>query len=759
MAYSKSAYALWAYNGLQLPAPNNLPGFADGAGNYIGGGYNNFGAGFYKVDPTGAILWSTLNATQGTLMGAAPDRAGGAIAVSLFGAMQVARVSSTGSILWGPLTVASDPTSPLAIASDGAGNSFVFWRDNRAGAGNLQLFVQKLSPTGVPQWIANGVVVENVTGVQTIASLSVCGDESGGCYLAWEDYRAGVVGTSDLYMQHVSSGGTALWTANGIAVCNAAGRQQAQTLASDGAGGVIVAWVDQRGADSDIYAQRVNTSGTALWTSNGVALCTAPLNQGALVLVSDGSGGVFAAWSDDRNGCQDIFAQRVNSSGTILWAANGAQVATGTLCQKGPSMAYDGAGGVFIAWGGDEGVAGQHLDGNGNPLWILNGVRPIVVGASAGLGAVAPDGTGGAYMELGSQLGRSLASGESSWAANYRAQSLSVADVLADEGGWVQLGFNKPIVEGTSYSLWRKRPGSIGSGPARLLDPRGILPRELDPAGITSTPSVASHLTGYTDFPAGTWDAFAYLPALQFSSYTVLAPTHTDSTALGSADESYVVVAHTQSPGLLVPSFGATGRSVDNLAPGPPQNVSGGQVGGTSVVIHWSANPENDLWHYAVYKGTSPSFVPSPTNRIGQPTNASIQDDAFEPGVSHYKVSAIDRHSNESIFTLLSPSQITSVPPGTIPARTYLGLPVPNPFHGAIALEYGLARGGAVAISIYDLRGRRIARLVDGAQPAGVWRAVWKGSDERGKPLPSGVYLARFSAEGITKVAKIVMTD
>ena len=76
MAYSKSAYALWAYNGLQLPAPNNLPGFADGAGNYIGGGYNNFGAGFYKVDPTGAILWSTLNATQGTLMGAAPDRAG-----------------------------------------------------------------------------------------------------------------------------------------------------------------------------------------------------------------------------------------------------------------------------------------------------------------------------------------------------------------------------------------------------------------------------------------------------------------------------------------------------------------------------------------------------------------------------------------------------------------------------------------------------------------------------------------------------------
>ena len=239
----------------------------------------------------------------------------------------------------------------------------------------------------------------------------------------------------------------------------------------------------------------------------------------------------------------------------------------------------------------------------------------------------------------------------------------------------------------------------------------------------------------------------------------MLAPTHTDSTALGSADESYVVVAHTQSPGLLVPSFGATGRSVDNLAPGPPQNVSGGQVGGTSVVIHWSANPENDLWHYAVYKGTSPSFVPSPTNRIGQPTNASIQDDAFEPGVSHYKVSAIDRHSNESIFTLLSPSQITSVPPGTIPARTYLGSPCPIPSterSRSSTGSLGAAPSRSRSTTCEDGGSRG---LVDGAQPAGVWRAVWKGSDERGKPLPSGVYLARFSAEGITKVAKIVMTD
>ncbi len=42
---------------------------------------------------------------------------------------------------------------------------------------------------------------------------------------------------------------------------------------------------------------------------------------------------------------------------------------------------------------------------------------------------------------------------------------------------------------------------------------------------------------------------------------------------------------------------------------------------------------------------------------------------------------------------------------------------------------------------VYDVMGREVARLVDGAMPAGQHRATWDASG-----LPSGLYLYRLTA-------------
>ena len=44
-------------------------------------------------------------------------------------------------------------------------------------------------------------------------------------------------------------------------------------------------------------------------------------------MCADGSGGTVIAWQDMRNGQQDIFAQRVGSSGTAAWGPSGIAVA------------------------------------------------------------------------------------------------------------------------------------------------------------------------------------------------------------------------------------------------------------------------------------------------------------------------------------------------------------------------------------------------------------------------------------------------
>jgi hypothetical protein len=369
-----------------------------------------------------------------------------------------------------------------------------------------------------------------------------------------------------------------------------------------------------------------------------------------------------------------------------------------------------------------------------------------------------PDGVGGCYVGSQSVLGRVFVNGKAAWSRDYQAVP-SVRDVAGDEGGWADVTFNRPLADGgaayfnavTGYSLWRRRPGtSIATTAAtRLEDPRGVL------AGLASVPSVSGYLSGYTDFPPGTWDVVSYMPALQLPSYSMLGPTPSDSTSGGSADADFAIMSHSTST-VFVVSLPGTGHSVDNLAPGAPQNVTGGKAGPTSVLIQWSQGAESDLWHYAVYRGDSPSFTPSSANRIGQPTAASFEDDANVPGVSHYKISAIDRHENESGFTLLTPSQITSVPPGTAPSRTYFALPVPNPFQNATALEYGIAHRSYVSIELYDLNGRRVRRLVQEVRDPGVYRAVWDGGDEARYPMPAGVYLVRLEADGLRQNLKIV---
>src|SRR5207244_2841938 len=123
----------------------------------------------------------------------------------------------------------------------------------------------------------------------------------------------------DLYAQRVNAAGVTQWTADGVAVSTFAGEQSSARMVTDGAGGAIIAWIDKRnGADFDIYGQRVNSAGTSQWTANGVAVCTAPNSQSSLVLSTDGAGGAVAAWSDARGGGAntDVYAQRIRSSGT-----------------------------------------------------------------------------------------------------------------------------------------------------------------------------------------------------------------------------------------------------------------------------------------------------------------------------------------------------------------------------------------------------------------------------------------------------------
>src|SRR5262249_1847970 len=134
-----------------------------------------------------------------------------------------------------------------------------------------------------------------------------------------------------------------------VALCSPSGGYP--TIVSDGSGGAIVTWMDGRSGNSDIYAQRGTALGVPLWTANGVALCTAAGAHQAPTIGSDGAGGAIVAWSDNRSGTDyDIYAQRVNSAGEPQWPANGVVVCAAPNLQATPTMVTDGAGGAIVTW-------------------------------------------------------------------------------------------------------------------------------------------------------------------------------------------------------------------------------------------------------------------------------------------------------------------------------------------------------------------------------------------------------------------------
>src|SRR5262249_35765362 len=138
-------------------------------------------------------------------------------------------------------------------------------------------------------------------------------DGAGGVLAAWADHRGA---DWDVYAQRLDGTGNPAWTLDGVGASLAAGDQTVPKIATDGGGGAILAWADRRGANSDIYAQRVSLSGSAVWAANGVAVCTATADQVSPALIADDSGGALISWSDGRtpgNGT-DVYAQRVSGA-------------------------------------------------------------------------------------------------------------------------------------------------------------------------------------------------------------------------------------------------------------------------------------------------------------------------------------------------------------------------------------------------------------------------------------------------------------
>lgn len=344
----------------------------------------------------------------------------------------------------------------------------------------------------------------------------------------------------------------------------------------------------------------------------------------------------------------------------------------------------------------------------------------------------------------------------------------SVTDIPNDQGKQVRVEWTRSAHDFAGdpsqivqYAVYRKIDYGLGTQAEAAPRYGTASLQTLDPALRRNVQEMA----------AAGWDFLVTVPVLTEDSYAVVVPTLKDSTvAQGSYFTTFRVTALTATPGVFFHSPPDSGYSLDNLAPSPPSGVVIAYGTGSGNTLSWDESTDPDLQYYGIYR--SPGLAPAAVSREGDSRGAlgvlsspvlvatttatSWVDPDYDQAAYSYAVTATDFSGNESAPA--SPGTVTAAG-GPEPPRTFAVYPgAPNPFRASTVIRYAVPEGGGgLSLKVYDVGGRLVRTLVEGARPAGLQSVTWDGRDDRGRAVDAGVYFYRLTATDYSRTRKLVL--
>ncbi len=216
----------------------------------------------------------------------------------------------------------------------------------------------------------------------------------------------------------------------------------------------------------------------------------------------------------------------------------------------------------------------------------------------------------------------------------------TVVDAPGDQGHQLYLNWsNSSLDSGYSmtefYSVWR----------LDTIPGRGALIIE-SPAELPAEPESSVVLLRDTEI----WTFVQQVPAMNFETYSIVAPTMADSSSTGLNEVTFIVYYH-DTLGLFA-SLEASGYSVDNIAPDTPRQLAA-QLTDGSFHLSWeevatgtldgNSYPEqNGIW-YIVYAGDSIDFTCDESTQIAVTRDPSAVVSVGSDERRFYKVVTADQ--------------------------------------------------------------------------------------------------------------------
>ncbi len=588
-----------------------------------------------------------------------------------------------------PVCTASNTTGKTALISvpDGTGGSYIAWEDSRTTATTASdVYLQHISASGALLLPVTGLAICTADSNQT--NVALMPDGAGGVVITWQDNRVSN-SAGDIYMQRVDASGAIQWTANGIAAINTSANQISPVISPVTATEFIIVWRDARNGTIDLYANKYSTlTGTKLWATDA-EIVNQPLTQQRQQVFPDQAGGFFCIWEDQRISATetDLFMQRVDNTGTVLWAANGVNICNASFNQLNPQMTTDGGTGVVATWTDnrvsttDQNIYAQRIDASGAAQWAANGVVICSATGNQNTPFIAPVGFGDNIIV---------------WSDNRVSTSdRNIYAQKVNNAGVVQWAANGVAICTAAFN----QPNATSS--------LNIIPDISNGAIITWDDNRANNTTTGLDIYA---QKIGSAGVVSWTANGVPIATRT-----GSNQRTTTIVPDNASGAIIAWLDGRSGTAngeihashlfFDGAIPVVFSSV-GAQPEGSTIKVYWLVSTEINTAHYEVESSTDGRSFGKIGIVAARNNGNAVQYEHIDlqpyTGTSYYRIAGVDRDGRRQYSSIV---KITAGKKGTPSLSLF-----PQPARDVLNIRMDNAPAGSQLLIISDPSGRILLR-------------------------------------------------
>ncbi len=182
------------------------------------------------------------------------------------------------------------------------------------------------------------------------------------------------------------------------------------------------------------------------------------------------------------------------------------------------------------------------------------------------------------------------------------------------------------------------------------------------------------------------------------------------------------------------------------------------QQDGQSIFVDWYIPTMPDSL-YLCYKEANAPAIDYQVLNLDTDTGSFMLENLAEETDYNIKVAVVygDVYLESPVVTQ-NTTEDNDAEDGDIPPIEVGEMSVyPNPFNPETTIGYSLQEKGHVIVEVFNIRGQKVATLLDAVQESGQHSVVWDGSDQAGKSCTSGIYFCRLKASSNVLTRKMLL--